>query len=348
MDSNKLARRVRIAAGQFRGVQGTDMAIAKQMGVSGVSFNVMDFDDVAVRRTLGLAQQPQGLQRPFWDYEDLARLVDWVDGFGLEIESLENVPTRMMTPIKTASDQLERHLDGYCRTIENMGRAGIPVLGYNFMVLTVLRSNFLAPTRGGALTGSFNKVEFDTANKFDVAPVGHDDLWDRYTRFIRHVLPSAESAGVKLALHPDDPPLPEIGGVARILGTQAAFERAMSVGDSPNHGINYCVGSFASAGIDEMYKSLEYFTRRGNVFAVHLRNVRGTAEDFVEEFIDDGDVDVVRTLKILVDGGFDGFILDDHVPQMTGDQGWRHRGRAFCTGYIRGMLSVLEGEEEQV
>lgn len=343
---NQVRDRVRVAAGQFRGVVSSDMQFAKQLGLSGVSFNVLDFDDVAVRRTLGLPQRPQGLQREYWSYDDLARLHEWVGSFGLSIESLENVPTRMMAHIKAADSERNRYLDGYCQTIENMGRAGIPVLGYNFMILTVVRSNFFGPTRGGALTGTFNKAEFDADNTFDVAPVGADEVWERYSHFIKQVVPVAEAAGVNLALHPDDPPLSEIGGVARILGTQAGFEKALSIVESPSHGINFCVGSFAQADVSGMYDTLTRFTKTGKVFAVHLRNIRGSVDDFVEEFVDDGDVDVERVLNILIEEGFDGFILDDHVPQMVGDQGWRHRGRAFCTGYIRGMLEVLARRAE--
>ena len=328
----------RIAAGQMRQVSPGDLRFARQMGVSGVSFNALDLDAVANRRILGLKHRLNGSQRDCWDYDDLCRLREFVEGHGLEIESMENVPARMMNHVKAGDAHRQAQIDGYCRTIENLGRAGIPVLGYEFMLLPVVRTSFAAATRGEARTSVFDLDEFDQVDAFDAVPVSSDELWDRYAYFISSVVPVAESAGVKLAMHPDDPPLPELGSVARGFSTRAAFERALAISESPCHGLNFCVGTFAEADVDLMYEALERFARAGKVFCVHFRNIRRRGNGFIETFVDDGEVDVARTMRILVDSGFSGFILDDHVPQMVGDEGWRHRGRAFNTGYIMGLL----------
>lgn len=337
----------RIAAGQFRQVSSDDFRFARQMGVSGVSFNALDLDALPVRRTLGMKHRPNGLQRGHWDYDDLCRLRETVERHGLTILSMENVPARMSCHIKAGDEHREAQLDDYCRTIENLGRAGIGVLGYEFMLLPVLRSSFGSPTRGDARTSSFYPDDFRGRDWCDTAPVSSEEVWERYTYFIRRIVPVAESAGVKLAMHPDDPPFAELGGVARNFGSKAGFERALGLVDSPNHGLNFCVGTFAEADVDHMYDALDHFTRAGKVFCVHFRNIQRDGDGFIETFVDDGVVDVVRTMRILIDGGFDGFLMDDHVPVMVGDEGWRHRGRAFCTGYIMGLLrSAVSGSDQ--
>ena len=336
---------IRVAAGHFNNVLPADMIFARQLGVSGVNFNALELDDKAARRVLGLSHRINGSQRDYWDYDDLCRLREFVGGYDLEIESMENVPHRMMSHIKAADAHRDEQLDNYCKTIENLGRAGIPMLGYDFMLLPVVRTTFSAPTRGDALTSYFDLKTFQAENTFDAEPVSAEELWDRYATFVKRVVPVAESAGVKLAMHPDDPPLPELGGITRNFSTKAAFERALAIVDSPNHGLNFCIGTFSEAGVETMYETLDHFTSAGKVFCVHFRNIRHQGDSFIEVFLDDGEVDVVRTMWILVDNGFDGFIMDDHVPQMVGDSGWRHRGRAFNTGYIKGLLTSMRGSD---
>ncbi len=330
-----------MAAGQFRQVLPADLQYAHQMGASGVSFNALDLDDVANRRSLKLRQRAHGSRRGYWDIDDLCRLRETVEEHGLRIESMENVPARMMHHIKIGDSEREAQLDDYCRTIENLGRAEIPILGYEFMLLPVIRSSFDAPTRGGARTSCLDPDALDGDDLFDVPPACSEEVWERYEHFVRRVVPVAESAGVKLAMHPDDPPLSELGGTGRILNSVVAIERALGIVDSSCHGMNFCVGTLAESDVDQMYRALASLTRAGKVLCVHFRNVRHDGASFTEVFVDDGDVDVVRTMQILVHNGFRGFILDDHVPQMVGDSGWRHRGRAFSTGYIKGLMDAI-------
>jgi mannonate dehydratase len=166
-------------------------------------------------------------------------------------------------------------------------------------------------------------------------------MWANWERFITAVLPVAEASGVKLSLHPDDPPLPELDGVARIFGDQAGFARAMAFADSPNHGLAFCTGSFAEAGAEGMHAALENFARAKRIHYVHLRSVTGRLPRFAEAFIDEGTVDAVRVLRTLAEHGFDGFVIDDHVPHLVGDTVWGHRARAHATGFIAGAMRAL-------
>lgn len=166
-------------------------------------------------------------------------------------------------------------------------------------------------------------------------------MWATWERFIDAVLPVAEQAGVKLALHPDDPPVLALDGVARIFRSEAAFARAMSRADSPNHGIAFCTGTFAEAGAETMMAALARFARARRIHYVHLRSVAGALPRFAESFIDEGSVDAVAVLRTLHDAGFDGFVIDDHVPHVVGDTVWGHRSRAYATGFIAGILRAL-------
>ena len=168
------------------------------------------------------------------------------------------------------------------------------------------------------------------------------DLWANYEYFIQAVLPVAQESGVALALHPDDPPVDSVGGVARIFRNLEGFKRAMEdLAPSPHHKLDFCMGTWA-VGVEKMFEGMEYFGRQGKIAYVHFRNVRGAVPCITETFIDEGDVDVSRAMKLLAEVGFEGLIIDDHVPQMIDDTLWGHRGRAYATGYIKGLLRAVQ------
>ena len=146
----------------------------------------------------------------------------------------------------------------------------------------------------------------------------------------------------KHALHPDDPPVPQVGGVPRLFRNIAGFERAMTIGDSPNHGLNFCMGTWTEAGADHMMDALSRFSAAGKILYVHFRNVKGSVPAFEECFIDEGEADVVAVLRTLKENGFDGFLMDDHVPIMVNDTRWGHRGRAYSAGYMKGLIRALD------
>jgi mannonate dehydratase len=332
---------MRVAIGQFRELNREDLAFAKQIGASGVTYNSIDFATSTARRALGMpdwGDETEGV----WGYEALSRLREIVGGHGLKLEALENVPRRMMHNLKLGGPDRQREVDNYCRTVENMGRAGIPILGYNFKLLPVQRTRTDEPGRGGARCTAFDLAAARSETMALGARVTADEVWERYEYFIRRVLPVAESAGVRLALHPDDPPLAELYGVAGIFGTLDGFRRAVEeIAPSPNHGLDFCCGTWSESGVDKMLAAMRHFGARGKIFYVHFRNVKGALPAFVESFIDEGEFDDAAVIALLHELGFDGFLIDDHVPHMVGDSGWAHRGRAYSTGYIRGLVKAI-------
>jgi mannonate dehydratase len=154
------------------------------------------------------------------------------------------------------------------------------------------------------------------------------------------VLPVAEQAGVTLALHPDDPPVPMLGGIARLFHNFDGFKRAMDDFDSSNHGLDFCMGCWSEMG-PGVLDAIRYFGERGKLAYVHFRDVQGHVPVFQECFLGEGNVDVVAAMRMLKGVGFGGFIIDDHVPQLVDDTSWGHRGRAHATGYIQALVAAV-------
>jgi mannonate dehydratase len=180
----------------------------------------------------------------------------------------------------------------------------------------------------------------------DRAPAGlqpavtHEELWRRLQRFLDEVLPVAEAAGVRLAAHPDDPPMPTIRGQPRLVYQPAKCQRLIDLNPSPSNALEFCIGSLAEMTEGDLYESVDQYSRAGRLGYVHFRNVAGKVPTYKETFIDDGDVDMLRVLRILKQNKYDGVLIPDHTPQMTCAAPW-HAGMAFALGYMRAALQTL-------
>ena len=173
--------------------------------------------------------------------------------------------------------------------------------------------------------------------------VAEDQMWANYRYFIDAVLPVAATEGVRLALHPDDPPAPMLGGIARLFWRPEAFYKAHAmVGGNPVWALDLCLGCCSEmvGGRRNVHELIDYFAPRGAIAYIHFRDVQGTMPAFTECFIGDGNFDPAEVLAQLARSGFDGFLLDDHVPQMDGDSPWNHRGRAHAIGYMQGLIRM--------
>jgi mannonate dehydratase len=222
-----------------------------------------------------------------------------------------------------------------------MGGAGIPILGYHWMPNQVWRSPKRAHLRGGALATQFNYEEHSCAPLTHGKVFDEPQMWENYEYYMKAVLPVAEKAGVTLALHPDDPPVQSLGGVARIFRDFSGFKRAIDTFDSPNHGLDFCMGCWSEMGSKGVIKAVHYFASRDRIVYVHFRDVQGEVPCFNECFIDEGDVDTFEIVNALYENGFTGFLITDHVPAMIDDTPWGHRGRAYAIGYIRALIDVV-------
>ena len=259
----------------------------------------------------------------------------------------------------------DEQIENYRATLRHMGRAGIPILGFHFMPNSVWRTERSAPGRGGAGCTKFDVAAVDRASGVEAlkaflpTTLGHreampiaaggtvlfteEQMWANYEYFIKAVLPAAKEAGVKMALHPDDPPVPMLGGVARLFYKTENFKRAWSLNpDSEFWGLDLCLGccSEMPGGAANVRGMIEFFAPKGRVLYVHFRDVQGVVPNFQECFIGEGNFDPAEAILLLKRNGFTGFLLDDHVPHMDGDTDWNHRGRAHAIGYMQGLMQM--------
>ncbi len=322
---------MRVALGQFNELTHERLTFAAQLGVSGVLLNTPVLP---------------GERR--WEQDDLAWMVRRCEQYGLRLEALENVPLRFYERAMLGLEGRDEQIAGYQETIRHMGAAGIPVLGYHWMPNGVWRTPDRRG-RGGALVTAFDLAEVETfplragVKEHPLAQgrrFSAEAQWNNYCYFMERVLPVAEQAGVTLALHPDDPPLPELGGIARLFGSLAGFRRAMEQFDSPRHGLDFCLGCWSEMGPDPL-AAIRHFGGQGKIVYVHFRDVQGVVPVFQECFLGEGNVDVVAAMRALHEVGFGGFIIDDHVPQLVDDTSWGHRGRAHATGYIQALVAAV-------
>ena len=284
------------------------------------------------------------------EYEDLLKVKRKVEAEGLSLVAIEGFLP--IEKIKLGTDHDGAELEAMKRLIEHMGRAGVPVLCYNWMAGTDwVRTKLDVRERGGAKVTAFDLAEAEQAVKLDHSGGGDfrveegngkmdgDSLWKHLQAFLETILPVAEKAGVNLAMHPDDPPLPELFGDARIMNSVENFERLVDLVDSPRNGICFCQANFVAMGADvpDAIRRLGKDTKY-----VHFRDVRGTAESFVETFHDNGPTDMAQSIRLLNEVGFAGPIRPDHVPQLEGEgdenPGYTMLGRLFAFGYIRGLI----------
>ncbi len=287
---------------------------------------------------------------PLWDYRTMAGLKSRFDAAGLDLQVIEGLVP--MENIKLATPEREAELERFLQIVRNMGALGIPVLCYSWMaVMSWLRTSTTTRGRGGALVTSYDHALITRAPEAEHATrVTEAQLWDSFRYFLERAVPVAEKARVKLALHPDDPPLSPILGIGRIFRTIEAFDRAMAMIDSEANGITFCQANFSiMGGREAITRTIRHFGPR--IAFVHFRDVRGTAEQFEETFHDEGPTDMFAAMRAYREIGFDGPIRPDHAPSMAGDPnlrpGYESRGRLFAIGYMKGLLEGVDAVMRQ-
>ena len=238
----------------------------------------------------------------------------------------------------------------------------MPILCYNFMPWSfrVGRTSYSVDIRGGAVSSEWRHKDFDDSIRYDEGETSHEVMWANLKYFLEAVVPVAERCGVYLAMHPDDPPIPRVRGLARIMTSPDAFERMLSLVDSPHNGITFCQGCFSEMGVN-IPSTIRRLGHR--VHFVHFRDVIGGADDFVETFQDEGQTDMHAALQAWKDVGFNGIIRPDHVPLLPGIEqghdvgfkaagyfsgrasGYTMMGRLFAVGYMRGLMDAVFGRD---
>ena len=320
-----------------------------------------------------------GLPDP-WRYETLSGIVGRLKDAGLNVVGLEGDPFDMSpikefgtrvgenswssrvdvnhhspTPTQNSNSLREEALEHYRELLESMGRLGIKLLCYNFMVGKGWSRTGVREGRGGAKatyfslrvgekSSSWRKDEqIPLSNSNSKLQLNADQVWANYEYFIKAVMPTAEKCGVRMGLHPDDPCLPSLGGYARIFGSVEAYDRAYALYPSPSNAITFCQANFKLMGVD-LDVTARHFGKR--IAFIHVRDVEGTKEDFTELFHDQGDTDQFALMRTYRELGIDVPLRGDHVPEMAYDReltpegtpGYFTLGRLFANGYLKALL----------
>ena len=291
-----------------------------------------------------------------WSVDGLSRLRERVESFGLTLDMIplplsSSEISRSENPAILTGRQpdCDRQIDGICEMIRNTGRAGIPSVKYNMTFLGVPRSG-TSKGRGGARYSTFVYANAKQDPPLTIAgPVNADTYWERITYFLNRVVPVAEESKVRLACHPQDPGMPPgkgFRGVETVLGSVDGLKRFVSIKESPYHGLNFCQGTVSEMlekPGEQIYDVIRDFGRRGKIFNVHFRNIAGGFLNFRETFIDDGDVDMLRAMRVYKEVGYDGMMMPDHVPAVDGDTD-HLQGFAFAFGYIKALIAAVAAE----
>ncbi|MFL2642422.1 MAG: mannonate dehydratase [Dehalococcoidia bacterium] len=277
-----------------------------------------------------------------WELKDLVSLRRNVESYGMKLSALENVPTKFYDHIMLGGPKRDEQIENMVYTIRNIARAGIPIFGYNWMPSQVWR------TEPKYIRGNAEATAFDYNIAKDL-PLTHDreyteeEMWNNLEYWINIITPIAEEEGIRLGIHPCDPPVETLGGIPQLLRSFDAYKRLIEIYPSDSNGIEFCQGTFSEMN-DDIYEMIKYFGERKKILYVHFRNVSGQVPKFHEEFVNTGYVDMHKAMKIYNDVGYDSFFIDDHVPATFQDTHFGHRGRAFAMGYIQALIeSVKKG-----
>ena len=309
--------------------------------VSEVTDEILAFGAQVGATDVVVAQQAVPSEKGYYDYLDLLHMRTRIEDAGLKLFAIENIPPEHCDKILAGLPGRDEQIENWCRSLTNMGRAGIPVLGYHFMVLSVWRTSNTTPGRGQARVTSFDYDLVKDAPLTELGEISDDQMWDNYTYFLKAVMPVAEQAGVKMCLHPDDPPISPIAGVARIFRSHESLKRLTEIVPSDYNGLEFCQGTVSEMP-EDVLDAIRYFGSRNKIFYVHFRNVSGPVPTFDETFIDEGHVDMLEAMKLYKEIGFDGPMIDDHSPMVVQDPGYGYRSRAYSLGYMRALMDAVE------
>ena len=334
---------------------------ARQAGATHIVAQLVDYvkgdDNPSLTRDYSEGWGVTQNQNNPWTLNQLIDLRKQVESHGLKLEAIENFDPSHWYDILLDGPDRDDQVELIKQTIRNIGAAGIPIMGYYFSLAGVWGWTATNEGRGGA-----GSVEFIQENvnihepippgmvwnmKYDLSAtatqagqVTPGQIWDRYTRFVQEIVPVAEASGVRLVAHPDDPPLPALRGTARLFHTHEDYEKLLDILPGSSHGFEFCLGTLQEMKDGDVYDLIDRHSQAGNIGYIHFRNVQGKVPHYREVFVDEGDIDMIRILRILKSNKYQGVLIPDHTPEMTCNASW-HAGMAYALGYMKGAMQGL-------
>jgi mannonate dehydratase len=267
--------------------------------------------------------------------DELKRMADFIRSYGLKTYDMRwSVPDWGV--ITNGRENRDEQIDLCCSAIRTVGSAGVSFCGYTFMSI----GHFRTPSkdgRGGSKYSSFNLEDFKNNNPDQPEKISKERLWENIEYFLKKVIPVAEESGVRLALHPDDPPIDvPLGGAPRIIVSPENYQKVFDLVPSKANAMLFCQGCFSEMGVD-VIKSIKNFVEKNKICMVHFRNIRGNPYNFIETFIDEGEVDMFATMQAYRNSGFFGPFIVDHIPGIPQSLA----SKAFAIGYIRATIQSV-------
>jgi mannonate dehydratase len=294
-----------------------------------------------------------------WSLEDLLKIKKEINSHGLELEGIENFDPAIWHDILLDGPKKEAQMELVKEQIRIVGKAGIPVFGYNFSLAGVSSRTTGAYARGSAVSVGmegevdetpipngmvWNMVYDENAVKGVIPRISHEELWSRLQYFLNSIIPVAEEAGVKMAAHPDDPPMPYVRNTPRLVYQPQLYQKLIDIKPSHSNQLEFCLGSIAEMTDGDVHEATDLYSKQNKIAYIHFRNVVGKVPDYKEVFVDDGDIDMIRILRILKANNFEGVMIPDHTPQMSCDGSW-YAGMAFAMGYMKAAITIVNNEK---
>jgi mannonate dehydratase len=337
---------------------------ARQAGCTHVVVHLVDYFHQAAsnpsnNQPTGAKYDPWGVAgdpEKLWTVAELTALRKEIEDAGLVLAAVENIDPAHWHDILLDGPQRAAQITKVKTLIRRLGEAGIPVLGYNFSLAGVCGRVTERAGRGSAVTLGmdgpaeevgvpngmiWNMVYDRNAPAGELPAVSHEELWRRLQGFLSEVIPVAEKAGVRLAAHPDDPPMPTMRRQPRLVYQPRMYQRLIDLTPSPSNALELCIGTLAEMTEDNIYDAVDSYSQQGKIAYVHLRNVVGKVPYYRETFIDEGEVDMIRMMAILHKNKFDGVLIPDHTPQMSCSAPW-HAGMSHTLGFMLAAKAMIE------
>lgn len=348
---------MRIGFGLYKHMLSHDnLCFAKQCGATDIVVHMCDY--FYNLDTMSKDDQPVGTESwgyakgEVWSADELIQVRDLLSKYDLNFYAVENFDPKIWNHILFGEEGKEEQIELVKEQITNVAKAGIPVFGYNFSLTGVSGRCSFNDIRGNASTVGMNgipdSVKLPLPNKLAWnmivdpdkegfhSPITEEQLWNNFSYFLKEVVPHAQKVGVKLAAHPDDPPIEQARGLPKLVYKQSLYDRLLQIIDSPSNCIELCLGTISEMSDGDAYLATNKYVGLGKVPYIHLRNVKGKVPYYKETFIDEGDINVPQIMELLKSLDFDGVVIPDHSPQMSCSAPW-HAGMAYAMGYINAL-----------
>lgn len=319
------------------------VTVASQIKLSAFIQPEIDADELLFLRQLGLDYCYTWFSDEQSDYDTIARFAERVSQAGLTLYNAGNYNIGKSPNIHLGLPERDADIDRFAQLLRDLSRAGIHTTTFTWEPDRVWSSprgeNRFASAR------HVNLAELKARSLTHARSYTLDELWENFAYFMRQIIPVAEETGVRLALHPNDPPTDALGGIPCLINSRARYEHAFEIAQSPMLGMEFCTGCWLEGGDDfgAILAGIEHFVSEGRVFIAHFRNVTAPHPEFTETFLDNGYFDMYRAMRAFVASGYDGTLILDHTPTFVGDY-HLGAGTAYAIGYMRALIERAEDE----